>query len=591
MAFERPPLGIAVACAKAALTLCVAVTISAATLAQGALHPADAVNARPAQGMGYDGRGTTVVVIDSGGFATDSPGLQAKLVGEACFSTDPGPSICPNGQGSQSGPGSAYMQWPYSYHGTEIAEYIANSSAAAYGVAPATTIFVIRPGGPNGKAGPLSSRDALGYVYFTLRSQFNIVAIVTGSAPDGTESSANLCTDAAYRGVVAALKAAGIASLSAAGNSGYHNAIEFDGCRTEAFALSAFAQGDTLSPISNFSVNSTFGAVAGPNLLSTAGDGTVHTIPDAATSWAKGLTAGAIAILKTYRPGASVDAVVAALQAGGLPITVNDTTPGSPLPHYQIRRIDVSNAVNYLTSDYVPESGFWWNRGEGGRGYFIELQGNALFVGAFMYNASGQAEWYVGRLAATGPAAYAGSLALYGGGQAFGSARYAAPSALGSAANIQLQFSSAGTGALQIQTGGGSIAIPIERFRGFDDGHLGNAQRPPTGWYWDPARPGTGVAIDCLGDSLFMVAYAYDPSGHAEWTALQAASPSNQFIASTQPLLYANGQTLVGPYQPPSAPSQPFGTMTIQPTTPHVLTVIQSNGLRVDYQRYHFLDQ
>ncbi len=41
-----------------------------------------------------------------------------------------------------------------------------------------------------------------------------------------------------------------------------------------------------------------------------------------------------------------------------------------------------------------PETGWYWNATEGGRGYFIEAQNNQVFFAAFMYRADGQPTWY-----------------------------------------------------------------------------------------------------------------------------------------------------------------------------------------------------
>src|SRR5262249_12756078 len=49
-----------------------------ASPAAAQIQPADGVNTRPAQSMGYDGRGGTVVVIDPGGFDTTSQALKSR---------------------------------------------------------------------------------------------------------------------------------------------------------------------------------------------------------------------------------------------------------------------------------------------------------------------------------------------------------------------------------------------------------------------------------------------------------------------------------------------------------------------------------
>jgi hypothetical protein len=53
-----------------------------------------------------------------------------------------------------------------------------------------------------------------------------------------------------------------------------------------------------------------------------------------------------------------------------------------------------------------PQTGWWWNPAEGGRGFTIEARGNLLFMAAFHYDTRGRATWnYAG-----GPMALDGSL-------------------------------------------------------------------------------------------------------------------------------------------------------------------------------------
>jgi len=44
----------------------------------------------------------------------------------------------------------------------------------------------------------------------------------------------------------------------------------------------------------------------------------------------------------------------------------------------------------------LPESGWYWNPNESGRGFNLEIQDNALFLSAFVYRPDGSAAWYVG---------------------------------------------------------------------------------------------------------------------------------------------------------------------------------------------------
>lgn len=44
--------------------------------------------------------------------------------------------------------------------------------------------------------------------------------------------------------------------------------------------------------------------------------------------------------------------------------------------------------------DGHPTTGWYWNPAQGGRGFFTEVQGDRLFVVAFMYRSDGSAVWY-----------------------------------------------------------------------------------------------------------------------------------------------------------------------------------------------------
>jgi hypothetical protein len=54
---------------------------------------------------------------------------------------------------------------------------------------------------------------------------------------------------------------------------------------------------------------------------------------------------------------------------------------------------------NTSKSASAPQSGWWWNADESGRGFFMEVQGNSLFVAGYMYDIVGNAIWYI----ASGP--------------------------------------------------------------------------------------------------------------------------------------------------------------------------------------------
>jgi hypothetical protein len=135
------------------------------------------------------------------------------------------------------------------------------------------------------------------------------------------------------------------------------------------------------------------------------------------------------------------------------------TWPGGTIP---IERYEFEpGGLSSPPSATQPQSGYWWNPAEGGRGYTIEVQDNVVFVASYMYDGSGNAVWY-----ASGPAAlttgnvYQGNWADYGGGQTL-TGSFQAASVTGSAGSLTVQFTSPTAGTLTLPDG---RQIPIERF-------------------------------------------------------------------------------------------------------------------------------
>lgn len=86
----------------------------------------------------------------------------------------------------------------------------------------------------------------------------------------------------------------------------------------------------------------------------------------------------------------------------------------------------------------LPESGWYWNPNESGRGFNLEIQDNALFLAVFAYRPDGSAAWYV----AGGPMAtdrnWTAELFETAGGQCLGCAYR--PAALYSMGTVSISF-------------------------------------------------------------------------------------------------------------------------------------------------------
>jgi hypothetical protein len=86
----------------------------------------------------------------------------------------------------------------------------------------------------------------------------------------------------------------------------------------------------------------------------------------------------------------------------------------------------------------APQTGWWWNTAEGGRGYSIEVAGRHVFFASYLYDVSGRATWLVasGNTSLDG-SLYTGNLEAYAQGQTLGGA-YRGPSPATNAGAITL---------------------------------------------------------------------------------------------------------------------------------------------------------
>jgi secreted trypsin-like serine protease len=118
-----------------------------------------------------------------------------------------------------------------------------------------------------------------------------------------------------------------------------------------------------------------------------------------------------------------------------------------------------SYAVRRPTSG-LPETGWWWDASEPGRGFFFEFQDSSLFFAAYMYDSAGTATWYLASGAMTSITLFTGTLQQFSGGQTLtGSWRSALPSA--AAGTLSVSFSSTTTATMVLPNG---TSVPLTRF-------------------------------------------------------------------------------------------------------------------------------
>ena len=108
-------------------------------------------------------------------------------------------------------------------------------------------------------------------------------------------------------------------------------------------------------------------------------------------------------------------------------------------------------------SDYLPQSGWWWNPAESGSGYSIEVQGNNLFFVGFMYDGAGHPVWYYSAGPMTAVTGYSGPLLQFAGGQTL-NGTYHAPSSPATVGSLAIAFTAPDAATLTFSGTGADIA-------------------------------------------------------------------------------------------------------------------------------------
>jgi len=200
----------------------------------------------------------------------------------------------------------------------------------------------------------------------------------------------------------------------------------------------------------------------------------------------------------------------------------------------------------------APQTGWWWNPAESGRGFFVESHDGATFIGAYFYDGDGHAKWLVAGGANADPYNYAGDLLDLSGGQTLYGA-YVAPGAPNVAGQMSVHFADDTHGTLTWP--GGNVAIERQIFGTGDPAFEAEA-----GWWWNADESGTGFSVEIQGQYLFVVGFMYEDGGRPVWYF--TAGPMNDDATYHGDVLQlANGQTMGGPYKAPT--STKIGTVDI----------------------------
>ena len=278
---------------------------------------------------------------------------------------------------------------------------------------------------------------------------------------------------------------------------------------------------------------------------------------------------------------------VPTVNIGGATFFVGYGSSAASMINGGINRAAVTVPGSQVCSHTAPQTGWWWNPAEDGRGFSVEKHGNNFFFASFLYDVSGRSTWYV----SSGPASlegslYVGDLLAASGGQTLGGAYPGFPS-LDKVGTATITFNSASNGTL-IWPGG---TVPIQRQAFVPNG----LALPPmtngleSGWWWNDAEAGRGFFLEFQGNWLDVAGYMYDDAGNPVWyLSVAQMGGANQQTFSGSWWSFANGQTLNGAWKPNTRTSDHVAPLTITFTGTGTALMTLPNGRSTALKRQRF---
>src|SRR5207245_1078652 len=189
---------------------------------------------------------------------------------------------------------------------------------------------------------------------YSVRTTRNIASV---NLSLGGGSFTASCDSEPEKAIIDTLRAAGIATVVAAGNDGSPTGLASPACISSAISVGSTTKTDEVSSFSNVTPFMSLFA-PGDEILSSVTGGGYAVL--SGTSMATPHVAGSWAVLKQAAPNATVDQMLGALQSTGVPIT--DTRSGTPVTRPRIR---VDLALDQLAPPTVTVTAVTPNNGNG----------------------------------------------------------------------------------------------------------------------------------------------------------------------------------------------------------------------------------
>jgi Astacin (Peptidase family M12A) len=292
---------------------------------------------------------------------------------------------------------------------------------------------------------------------------------------------------------------------------------------------------------------------------------------------------------------ASSEVYVANVRRSTVLVGVNQlrvTIPAADTPNVGKAVVQVANRVNscsalaYSAVDIKSSgavvtaggarTGWWWNKDESGRGFFMERRGDALFIAGYYYEADGRPTWFTASGPFTGTTFSARATTLKNGQTLEGN--FVAPVAGADLGPITLSFA-ADANVAAMNWPGGTTQISNFVFGGSGVGTGEN------GWWWNANENGRGYSIEVQGNTLFMVSFMYDTAGNPVWYYTSGTMQTSAKYTGRL-LTFRGGQVLGGPYKAPT--STDTGSISIDFNSADQANMILPSGKNVAITRFRF---
>ncbi len=290
-----------------------------------------------------------------------------------------------------------------------------------------------------------------------------------------------------------------------------------------------------------------------------------------------GLLSSAGSTVAVIPPGASTASIAGATFFIGYGLS------SSTMINTGLNRGVVSVPGSKVCAPQPPQTGWWWNPQESGRGFAIEVQGRHLFYAAFLYDETGRATWTIasGNTSLDG-SLFAGDLLAFSGGQTL-AGPYKAPAPARAIGTILLTFTNALTGTM-IWPGG---AVPIQRFDFNNLAAPPQANVPESGWWWNANESGRGYFIEWQNGFADLAGFMYDDAGNPVWYLVLNPTPDARTLAGSW-TRYAGGQTITGAYRPATLVDPNVAPVTIRFDSTVSGTMTLPGGNTIPITRFRF---